>query len=1080
MKKYIIPSIFLLILIIGYIVVRTVDFSAITIGILERTANIDIEYEMIQGNIFRGYRIENYTVKLSKTDSIYGKVADIAYRFKPLSFKLPNLFEINLMQPTVHIKERTGEEEGRKFTLPHFNLGLRINIKNGTVIYENQKSYTIESISGLVFIDIVGSRVLLYTMNLSLASQEYPISITNAMLDLRMDSKEIEARSFKIKGNGISLIGTGTYSFEENKAILNLRKAEVDLQALKLYQGVVIFAGEIEYSNDRFLPKIKGSAKGLEPFKRFNFETNVFAETIWINVFDGELLGGSVFAQLKFLDLHDWGFEANFNDIDIGSVIKTQSPILISGFMGYKKNDFVGRIKLSAEYGLYIDSLFMFGSVKQSHVYLDSLIGFAPGKSLMANGILYPVFDLTMHFNEFDVKRFATYMPLEGDLMGTCRVQGAYENLLGTLFTSDITVSNFQIAGLNVKQFHIQSEDYCISDNSGCLNLALHNCAYKNRAIEDVNLDFENREFSIKATDRNDTLLMVGVFEKEWKGAISQLHLRYNGAEIKNLSPITFDLWNKKLDALELSCIGGILTGTLTPMNLQLSDGDLSELGTLLGLKDSISGGLDFFIQTRRFSLDAQRIDFMGLRHGSLKIDGTYTDKGIVVESLTVSDEKNQNIRLQGFFSLENSDLHVTFDNVEAWILPFLSNFLSRPKGILSGDISFKGNVEEFSFTGQGRIDNASFGIDAISAQFDSLTGSVVFDDDRIIFETARGKVSTMSRSGVSQTYSGEVQAGGVVKLDPRFGSKNQNFDISFRDAPIQYLPFAYGIGSGNFSVGMKAGTSYYNGNITVKQAIVPLEFGQEFKEEEAEGASNWTMNVKLKGDRNIWLRNRDADIEFGGELYIIKEEKGPLYLSGRFETRRGNYYWLNHVLTITSGQVTFIPEEELDGNLDFWAEMNTREGIKIILHFFGPMSEPVFEFFSEPPIYSEQDIITYLNLNITWKELESMKQEDYVGRVLPHSLISWLESDVSRRIRRGTGFDYFMIETPFFEPEGKTKLTVGKYISKDLFVTYTYDITSFQNEFNVEYFIDDKNEILIRKDEEGEYSLQYQYRIRF
>jgi len=31
-----------------------------------------------------------------------------------------------------------------------------------------------------------------------------------------------------------------------------------------------------------------------------------------------------------------------------------------------------------------------------------------------------------------------------------------------------------------------------------------------------------------------------------------------------------------------------------------------------------------------------------------------------------------------------------------------------------------------------------------------------------------------------------------------------------------------------------------------------------------------------------------------------------------------------------------------------------------------------------------------------------------------------------------------------------------------------------------VEYFIDDKNEILIRKDEEGEYSLQYQYRIRF
>ncbi len=1079
MKKYIILSIFLLILIIGYVVIRTVDFSAITIGILERTANIDIDYETIQGNIFRGYRIENYNVKLSETDSIYGKIANITYRFKPLSFKLPNLFEINLMQPTVHIKERTGEEAGRKFTLPHFNLGLRINIKNGTVIYENEKSYTVESISGLIFIDIVGSKVLLYTMNLSLASQEYPISITNATLDIRIDHKEIEARSFNIKGNGISLIGTGTYSFEENIANLKLRKAEVDLQTLKLHQGVIIFAGEIEYSNDRLLPKIKGTAKGLEPIKRFNFETNVFAETIWINVFDGELLGGSVFAQVKFLDFNEWGFEANFNDIDIGSVIKTESPVVISGFVGYKKNDFVGRIKLLAEYGLYIDSLLVFGSVKKSHVYLDSLIGFAPGKSLMANGSLYPIFNLTMDFDEFDVRRFATYMPLEGELTGTCRVEGAYDNLLGTLFTSDITVSDFQIADVNVRQLHIQSEDYRVSDNSGHLYLALQNCAYKNRTIEEVKLDFENREVSIKATDESDTLLIFGVFENDWKGTISHLHLRYNGAEIKNISPITFDLWNKKLDTIQLSCIGGILTGTLTPMNLQLSDGDLSKLGRLLGLKDSISGGLDFFIQANRFSLDAQRIDFMGLKQGSLKIDGTYADKGIVVESLTVFDEKNQNIYVQGFLSLENSNLHVKFDNVEAWILPFLSNFLSRPQGILSGDITFRGNVEKFSFTGKGRIDNASFGIDAISAQFDSLTGTVVFDDDRIIFETARGKVSTMSRLGLSQAHSAEVQAGGVVKLDPRFGSKNQNFDISFRDAPIQYLPFAYGIGSGNFSVGMKAGTSYYNGNITIKQAIVPLEFGQEFREEEGEGA-DWTMNVRLKGDRNIWLRNRDADIEFGGELYIIKEEKGPLYLSGRFETRRGNYYWLNHILTITSGQVTFIPEEELDGNLDFWAEMNTREGIKIILHFFGPMSEPIFEFFSEPPIYSEQDIVTYLNLNITWKELESMKQDDYVGRVLPHSLVSWLESDVSRRIRRGTGLDYFMIETPFFEPEGKTKLTVGKYISKDLFVTYTYDITSFQNEFNVEYFIDDRNEILIRKDEEGEYSLQYQYRIRF
>ena len=123
---------------------------------------------------------------------------------------------------------------------------------------------------------------------------------------------------------------------------------------------------------------------------------------------------------------------------------------------------------------------------------------------------------------------------------------------------------------------------------------------------------------------------------------------------------------------------------------------------------------------------------------------------------------------------------------------------------------------------------------------------------------------------------------------------------------------------------------------------------------------------------------------------------------------------------------------------------------------------------------------MTYLNLNITWQELESIKSGEYVGKILTKSLLLWLESDVSRRIRQYTGLDYFIIEGPFFDSEEATKLTVGKYISKDLFITYTYGITTFSNEFNVEYFIDDKNEILIRRDEEGEYSLQYQYRIRF
>jgi autotransporter translocation and assembly factor TamB len=357
-------------------------------------------------------------------------------------------------------------------------------------------------------------------------------------------------------------------------------------------------------------------------------------------------------------------------------------------------------------------------------------------------------------------------------------------------------------------------------------------------------------------------------------------------------------------------------------------------------------------------------------------------------------------------------------------------------------------------------------------------------DGNKIIFESGRGRIySTLG----SMTSGAPITGGGVVKLEPRFKVRNLNFDFSFKDAAIQFMPYAYGVGSGNFTLLVENEITHYNGNITVKEGIVPIDFGAPVVAEEAEeDKNNWRMNIKISGERNIWLRNRDADIEFGGEIYIVKDE-GPLYMSGTLETKRGNYYWLNHALKITSGKVIFYPEEQFDPQLDLWAEKDTRERdpgsgqeIKIILHCFGPISEPIFEFYSEPPIYTEQDIITYLNLNITWSELESMKQGEYVGKVLPQSLLAWLESDVSRKIREYTGLDYFRIDAPLFEPDEKTKLTVGKYISRDLFITYTYDITTFSNEFNVEYFIDDRNEILIKRDEEGEYSLQYQYRIRF
>ncbi|UCG91565.1 MAG: translocation/assembly module TamB domain-containing protein [candidate division WOR-3 bacterium] len=1081
MKKYTLPFIIGIIILATVIIFATINFGPITINILERTAHIDIAYEEMQGNVFRGFRIKRYTVKLSDADSIYGEIAEIQYQFNPFTFSLPNVLHINLIEPTVCTKKRTGTTEKRKFTFPRLHVGLRINLKDGKVFYRDEDLYSLEKISGFVFIDFIGTRVHIGTMDLSARSEQYPVDITAANIDATVTGTGVAIRSFDIKGSGIALNGEGMYTFSESRIVLAIKKAVIDLEKTGIHEGTIHFFGDVEYRNGQFVPKIQGTAHGLYPFDSLEFETTSSPDTIWVNIFNGALFDGSLFAQIKIMNLQEIEFETNFTATNVAHLLGHPTPLVIHGFLGYRANTFIGFVTSPRDYGVSIDSLCIYGSYMESQVFLDSLFVKERTKTLEMNGTFSPTTDLHITLDNFDIGRFSKYFQTTGRLTGTCHLRGDLRNPETMLITSALSGDNLAAGDIKIKKCSMHSNNFHINNEIKHLELVANGFSYKNRTIENIVVSINKHDFNIYARDNDDSITVVGTLDENWCGVISYLNIEYNSVETRNLKPIEFDIINKKSGDICLSFIDGTLTGHITPMTWHLSNGNLEKLGMLFDIKEELTGNLELAFDNDSLSIEARNINFIGLEDGSIHLAGIHGNNGIVVETLTIRDKKNQAVQANGFLSLEESRVHVTFGNVGIWVLHFLKNFMREPDGLMSGELTFHGNLESFSFSGGGMITNGSFEIDVIASEFDSVMSEVTFNGNRIIFQGAEGYVSPSRNEKLSNgTTREKVHATGVVILESRFTVKNFNFDFKFSDAPIQFPPLAFGVGSGNFSLGAKDGVTYYNGNIIVKEAVIPIEFGMKVESEKRGGDDNWTMNLKLQGERNVWLRNREANIEFGGELYIVKQNS-PLYISGSFETRRGNFYWLNHILRITRGKVMFIPEEEIDPELEFWAELNTREAVKIVLHCYGSLLEPVFEFFTEPPgLYSEQDIITYLNLNITWQELESLRRDEYVGQILPHGLVSWLESDISRRIRTYTGLDYFRIETPFFESDEKVKLTVGKYISRNLFITYTYDITTFSNEFNVEYFIDDKNGIFIRKDEIGEYSLQYQYRIRF
>jgi hypothetical protein len=1087
MKKLILPFSVIFLLIAVVIVIKMINVAECTVNIIEKTAHINIQYGKLTGNIFQGFRVDDYSIKISPTDSIYGTSARITFRFQPSLFRLPNLFEINLVEPHVVItKKPPSGEKGGGFKIPVFNLGFRLNMRNGELTIIDKKNLVVDKISGIVFIDFVSGRVYLNTLNLSLHTQDYPLMITSANLDARLDNNGIIANRFRIKGKGLILDGKGTYSFTKNEAQLEFNGSRIELDQFDIYQGTLIFTGKVAYQNNKLLPNIHGTAENVYPAESFSFESNVFADTLWINIFDGRIWNGNVFAQIKFFDRGHWGFEANFNDVDLSRFLHIETPVLFNGFLGYRNHNIVGYLNSPREKGLGIDSLMVFGRTNGSQIKMDSLFVKENRKTLFAKGDLYPEHDIEMIFNGFKIGRFKNIAPVRGEISGTCTLRGSFKQLLNTRINTDIKAYALNIGDIGVESITLTSTEFQFPERSGRLELKLERPFYKTDTIDMVALNSQDSTFDIKIINQDDEINIKADMNAQLSGTVKDLYIKYNTVETTNRALIQFDLRKKRIGEINLNFAGGYLKAILDPLELEIDQAQASKLALILGLREPIQGLFDITLKNTVFSIDAKNINFIDLNNGILKAHGTYDRKVIMIESLTVFDDLHQHVRAQAHLSKDSSYIHAKVEEVGVWIFPFLNDILVKPRGIISADLTLTGNADDFVFSGSGEIKQGSFGVAVIAAHIDSLQSDIRFENNMIFFEKAKAKVSALGHSYGSGDKMADASAGGYVKLEPRFKVENLNFEVSFKDAPFQYQPFAYGIGSGNISFGMKDKINFYNGNIVVKQAIVPLEFGMEIEEAEEAALDNWTMNIRIRGDRNIWLRNHDADIEFGGELYFLKE-KGPLYLSGKLETHRGNFYWLNHVLSITEGQVIFIPEEQIDAELDVWAEMDTRERhpetkqpIVIKLHCFGSMSEPIFEFYDESAYYSEQDILTYLNLNVSWHELEQIKQGDYVEKVLPHSIVSWLEGDVSRRIRRYTGLDYVRIETPFFETESKTKLTVGKYISKQLFVTYTYDITSLSNEFNVEYFIDDKNEILVKRDEEGEYSLQYQYRIRF
>jgi len=175
-----------------------------------------------------------------------------------------------------------------------------------------------------------------------------------------------------------------------------------------------------------------------------------------------------------------------------------------------------------------------------------------------------------------------------------------------------------------------------------------------------------------------------------------------------------------------------------------------------------------------------------------------------------------------------------------------------------------------------------------------------------------------------------------------------------------------------------------------------------------------------------------------------------------------------------------FDPKLDITAELPITHNGKKEQPDKVVLSLTGTLSEPSFVFRTEPPVWDETQILSYLSLNVTMDEISVMEQKEILNRLLSERLLGYFQTQVAKKVREFVSLDYLELETGILSGQD-ARVTVGKYVGRNLYVSYTQNFSSeLSPAFLIEYYLNRRNELIAERSSDGRYSLRYRFKLRY
>lgn len=421
-------------------------------------------------------------------------------------------------------------------------------------------------------------------------------------------------------------------------------------------------------------------------------------------------------------------------------------------------------------------------------------------------------------------------------------------------------------------------------------------------------------------------------------------------------------------------------------------------------------------------------------------------------------------------------DLLVHADSFPIGIIPGASDYATDITGRTTGSVRLGGTLRRLEVAGDVTVAGAAMKVVPLGIRVVNVFGHIRLTGDTVIIDSLAGR-----------------SAGGLVRLSGGVGLRTITepaFDLSLVADNARIIDNHHGRMKVDAQLALYGPfrNAFLSGGVRFREGVfnIPepddkhvigtgdpalfnvLDTAVVTERELFPGQSpllaNLEVDVRLRVDRDVFVRSRDANIEVYTEsdlIVLADRSREVLKLDGILLSDRGDYLFMQKRFRIRRGSATFVGLSDINPTLQVTGEyevrLPAREAIMIQIAIGGTLRQPKIELHStaQPPL-SQTDLLSYLafgrsSSSLTQLEGASLTSGSASGsligqgaalavRQLATVAVGTLTEEFAGEVAHSLGADVFIITPADVQTDvgnflRSTELEFGKYVRPATFM---------------------------------------------